>query len=147
MRLIEILNRIDSLKQNQLEDAVKRSWLSDMEEQIVNEVVKTHEMPERVLGNELVQRYLETGERMYDENTDPDTELIAPPPYDDLYFWWLAAKVDLINLDNKQYKNDYQMYNNAYLTFQDYWNRTYMPIQKVCSFLSRAGKEKNDVFT
>ena len=61
MRLIEILNRIDSLKQNQLEDAVKRSWLSDMEEQIVNEVVKTHEMPERVLGNELVQRYLETG--------------------------------------------------------------------------------------
>ena len=147
MKLIEVLNRIDSLKQNQLEDAVKRSWLSDMEEQIVNEVVKTHEMPEKVLGNELVQRYLETGERMYDEDTDPDTELIAPPPYDDLYFWWLAAKVDLINLDNKQYKNDYQMYNNAYLTFQDYWNRTDMPVQKVGSFLSRAGKDRNDVFT
>ena len=147
MKLIEVLNRIDSLKQNQLDDAVKRGWLSDMEEQIVNEVVETHEMPEKVLGNELVQRYLETGERMYDEGTDPDTELIAPPPYDDLYFWWLAAKVDLINLDNKQYKNDYQMYNNAYLTFQDYWNRTYMPVQKVGSFLSRVGKERNDVFT
>ena len=64
MKLIEILNRIDSLKQNQLEDAVKRSWLSDMEEQIANEVVKTHEMPERVLENVLVQRYLGTGERM-----------------------------------------------------------------------------------
>ena len=147
MKLIEALNRIDQLKVNQIEDAVKRSWLSDIEEQIVNEVVRTHEMPERLLENERVQRDLEGGERMYDEDTPPDTELVAPPPYDDVYFWWLASKIDLITRDNKQYKNDYQMYNNAYLTFQDYWNRSYMPVQKVKSFVSRVRKEKTDVST
>ena len=140
MRLVEAIGNVDSLKKNQIPDDIKRKWLSDLEGLIIQEIVLTHQIPERLAGNEAINAYVKTegAEDVYGSETDGETQLLAPPPYDDVYFWWLAAKIDLATGDTKKYENDTQIYNNAYLTLQDFWNRTYMPVQKVCGFMRGA---------
>ena len=137
MKLIEVIGSIDALKKNQIEDDTKRKWISDLESLIIREIILTHEMPEWVKDKEAINRYLETDgkEDVYGADTEGNAVLLAEPPYDDVYFWYLAAKIDLAEGDMERYQNDHQMYNNAYLTFQDYYNRTYMPVQKVYGFM------------
>lgn len=140
MRLVEAIGNVDSLKKNQVPDDMKRKWLSDLEGLIIQEIILTHEIPDRLVENEAVNTYVKTEgtEDVYGAETDGETLLLAPPPYDDVYFWWLAAKIDMAAGDTKKYESDTQMYNNAYLTLQDFWNRTYMPLQKVCGFMRGA---------
>lgn len=137
MKLAEIIGKVDTLKKNQIEDDLKRQWISELDLLVFHEIILTHELPEILKGNETVQRFIENGgkESPYDENTDGETELLIPEPYSDVYFWWLASKIDLMELNSKQYKADLELYNNAYLTYQDYYNRTHMPVQKVRGFL------------
>ena len=137
MKLIELINEIDSLRYNQVPDDIKRKWVSDVEGMIINEVVLTHEMPEWMKENGIIKKYLSAGGRgcVYDAETDGEQELIVEAPYDSLYYWWLASKIDLAEADTERYQNDHQMFNDAYLTYQDYYNRTHMPIQKVRGFM------------
>lgn len=137
MKLAEAISRFDEMRENQIEDDVKRRWLSDLDHQIFIEMIATHELPEYMKENETVQWLLEHegSITLYEECTDGEAVLLVPEPYADVYFWWLASKTDLIEMNSKQYKIDQELYNNAYLTFQDYYNRTYLPIQRIHGFL------------
>ena len=61
--------------------------------------------------------------------TDMDKELLIPPPYDGIYFDWLKSKVDYWQ-DESNYSNSSKAFNNAYMSFGDYWRRTHGPLQK-----------------
>jgi hypothetical protein len=63
----------------------------------------------------------------YDEDTDPGTELLAPFPYDEMYKYWLMARVDEQNLETTKYENDRTLFNGSYEMFHDFWRRTHMP--------------------
>jgi len=122
MTIGECLEQVDALAENLYSQAQKVRWLSDLDGQVANEVITTHE------GGE---GFAFAG---YDEETDPGTELLVPAPYSDLYRWYLEFKIHLENGDMVRYNNALTLYNNAYLTYQDYYNRTHMPVARVRRF-------------
>ena len=67
--------------------------------------------------------------RGYDVDTDPETVLIAPFPYDEIYGYYLMTQVDLQNQEIAKYNNDKALFNHAYDMLSDYWTRNYMPRQ------------------
>lgn len=108
--------KTDALRPNAIGFDQKLSWLADLDELIYREIVMTHEHEEGTT----FKRY-ETGEE----------ELIAPSPYDEVYHHFLAMQISLAGREIAMYNNDKTLYNNAYLTFQDYYNREHMPIARV----------------
>lgn len=122
MTVKEAIALVDRLKPNKFKEEDKLKWLSDIDGLIVRELVDTHE------GSPLGDTEF-TG---YAENND--TVLIAPFPYDTLYRWYLESQIDLGNMEISKYNNSKTLFNNAYLTFTDYYNRTYMPKRRTSGF-------------
>lgn len=107
--------KINSLKPNNYTDMDKLEWLSELDGHIKANIIDTHE------GGDAVSF---SG---YNEDTDFETELIAPTPYDDVYIKWLESKIDYANNEYAKYNNSSAAYNNAYSAFERYYNRQHMP--------------------
>lgn len=144
MRVTEIISKVDTLRENGIDDTTKREWLSDLELLLINEVVLTHELPDWVAEHETYQKYKETSGRecLFDDYSDGI--LLVPAPYgNEIYYWWLVSKIDLIEGNTERYATDMQLYNNACLTYKDWYNRNYMPKQQITSFM----RGSRNVFT
>ena len=121
MKIIEAINRIDSLKHNTYTQNDKVSWLSEVEFDVVNNVINTHE------GDEITF----TG---YDGSTDLQTELLIPAPYDKVYLLWMEAQIDYYNGEYEKYNNASDLFNTAYNDFKNHYNRTHKPKGKKFKF-------------
>lgn len=122
MTISEAITECDELKPNQYSDTHKLRWLTDIEKTIMNEIILTHE-------REIKEGGEETGEfNGYDEDTDYETELIAPDPYSQLYVFYLMAMIDFYNGETTKYQNSYVMFNAKYQEFANYWNRTHKTV-------------------
>ena len=121
MKIIEAINRIDSLKHNTYSQSEKVAWLSEVEWEVVRNVINAHEGDEATF----------TG---YDDSTDLQTELLIPSPYDKAYLLWMEAQIDYYNGENEKYNNAADLFNTAYQEFKNYYNRTHMPKGKKFKF-------------
>lgn len=115
MKIIEAINRIDALKHNTYSQTDKINWLSRVDHMVKRHIIDTHEGAEDVTF---------TG---YDDSTDLQTELLAPPPYDEMYLRWMEAMIDYHNGEYSKYNNAAEMFNTSYEAYQVYYNRTHMP--------------------
>lgn len=115
----EVIALVDKLKPNRFSAEEKYRWLTDIDGMIVRELIDTHE--DSPLTGEF------TG---YIPERDEDTKLIATAPYDGLYRWYLESQIDLANMEIAKYNNSKNLFNQAYLTFTDHYNRTHMPRQR-----------------
>ena len=70
MTIIQAIHEIDAIKRNTFSESQKISWLSRLESMVKRLVIDTHEGGEDITFNG------------FDEQTDVDTELIMPEPYD-----------------------------------------------------------------
>ena len=123
MKIIEAINRIDSLKPNNYTNEDKVRWLSDLDGIIKSEIIDTHEEGSYV------------SYRKYDGDTDiANTELLVPAPHEDIYIKWLEAKIDYANAEYGKYNNSSAAYNTAYSNFERHYNRLHKPIQKTLKF-------------
>lgn len=118
MTIIEAINRIDTLKHNTYTQTDKVMWLSTLDSMVKNHIIDTHEGAVEVSF---------TG---YDDSTDLQTELLVPAPYDEMYLRWMEAQIDYHNGEYGKYNNAIEMFTTAYKGYQDYYNRTHMPIGK-----------------
>lgn len=118
MKLHDVIDRVDEIKPNSVSMELKIAWLNEIEGLLYTEILLKHEGEEREMPE-------------YDMDTDPDTELLVPTIYGDLYLFWIMSKIDLQNMELDKYNNDRTLFNNAYDTFSDYWTRTHMPITTV----------------
>lgn len=119
MTASEAVAFVDKMKPNRFSEDEKYRWLTDIDGMIVRELIDTHEdspLDEPFSG--------------YIPGCDDDTELIAPAPYDSLYRWYLESQIDLGNMEIAKYNNSRNLFNQAYLTFTDHYNRTHMPRQR-----------------
>lgn len=116
MKIIECLNRIDALKPNNYEIPDKLRWLSILDGNIYNNIIKTHEGAEGVVFSG------------YDVETPIETVLLAPSPHDDVYIKWLEAQIAYAQGETGKYNNALIAYNDAYSAFERYYNRTHMPL-------------------
>ena len=114
MTIIEAINRIDALKHNTYTREEKVEWLSRLDAMVKKFIIDTHE------GDEVTF----TG---YDDNTDINTELLVPAPFDEVYLRWMEAQIDYHNGEYEKYNNAIDMYNTAFNGYQNHYNRTHMP--------------------
>ena len=114
MKIIDAINRIDSLMHNTFTQSDKVLWLSELEWDVKRNVIDTHKGTEVEFSG-------------YDDNTDVQTMLIIPEPYDKVYLLWLEAQIHYYNGEYGKYNNAMVRYNEAYQEFKGYYNRTHMP--------------------
>lgn len=114
MTIMEAINTIDNLKHNTYNHNDKVQWLSRLDSMVKRLIIDTHESGKVFFYG-------------YDEDTDPDTELLVPAPFDEMYLRWLEAQIDYTNGEYSKYNNSIEMFNTAWTEYQNYYNRTHMP--------------------
>lgn len=118
MTIFGAISHLDAVKPNGYSQTEKIKWLSFLDGNVKTEIIDTHE------GAEVATF------KGYDENTDLNTELLVPYPYDEVYIRWLEAQIDYANGEYGKYNNSITMYNTAFAAYEKYYNRTHMPIAK-----------------
>ena len=118
MKIMEALYRIDEVKPNSYSQSEKIKWLSSLDGIVKSEIIDTHE------GGTDVEF------KGYDVDTDLNTDMLVPFPYDDIYLRYLEMQIDYANGEYGKYNNSITMYNTAYLAFEKYYNRTHLPKAK-----------------
>lgn len=120
MTLDQAIHTVDELKPSQIERARKIEWLSKLDLMIYRELMCTHERgkeeaPETFSG--------------YDQHTHPDTRLLTPPPYDEIYRFFLEMHIDLVNREFDQYNNSAALYGAAWGRLSRMWHREHRPLE------------------
>lgn len=115
MKIIEAINRIDTLKPNTYSQAEKVAWLSSLDSLVKTQIIDTHEGGENVVF---------TG---YTDETDMETELLIPAPYEEVYLMWLEVQIDYANREYDKYNNAVLMYKESFNDYSNWYNRTHMP--------------------
>lgn len=119
MKIIEAINAIDALKPNGYTQAEKIRWLSALDGILYQEIILPHERAE---GRSF------SG---YDEDTPPETALLAQEPYGrELYLSYLEAQIDYYNGETARYNNSMTMYQAAYTAYARWYNRTHLPLSQ-----------------
>ena len=116
MTVQEAIGLVDKLKPNQYDQATKARWLKDVDEAIHLDIVLTHAP--------------NTGEAdSFDADgyTAGDHVLLVPPPFEDIYLYYLSTQIDLYNAELGKYANDMALYNAAYTNYSSWYTRTHAP--------------------
>ena len=119
MTIAQLIAVYDEDNPNQIPENKKERWLKEIEYTIVNDVIKTHELP---IGME---------EYDFDAHFDEwgtETELLVPEAYQALYMRYLDLKFAIEKRENS--KTPGALYNNALLTYQQYYTRNNRPLSK-----------------
>ena len=130
MTIMDALYRIDELKPNSYSQPEKIKWLSSLDGVIKSKIIDTHED----CTNESCLACHKGAFEGYGEDAVLTTELLVPAPYDDIYLRWLEAQIDYNNGEYDKYNNSLVAYNDAYMLYQGYYNRTHMPKGKKFKF-------------
>ena len=128
MKIREAIDMIDDLKHNTYSESTKIHWLSRLDSMVKRLIIDTHECANNVTFNG------------YDENTDMETELLVPAPFDEVYLRWLEAQIDYANGEYDKYNNAILMYQTAYDGYANYYNRTHMPVGRKMDYFGKMTK-------
>ena len=96
------------------EDQIK--WLSGLDMRIAHEILKPFGLCSDNFNG-------------YEKNTSPDTTLLAPHPYDEMYVLYLIMQADLFNGEVQRYNNDASAFISVYNDF--------------CAYVSRNGRQND----
>ena len=123
MTIIEAIDRVNAVKPNVYGQTDKIRWLSELDGIIKNEIINTHEGGEDISFSG------------YTEETNFNTKLLVPSPYDEIYIRYLEMQIDYANNEYGKYNNSMVMYNTIYSDFEKYYNRNHMPVSRGKRFL------------
>lgn len=113
MTIIEAISQIDSLKPNTYSAKQKIQWLSQLEALVKKQVFDSHQGGEALAFEP------------FTEDTDTDTELFMPAPYDAAYLYWLEAQIHYANEDIGLYNSAITLFTAAYSAFQADYHRNH----------------------
>lgn len=116
MKIAEAIARLDSLKHNLFPVEEKVAWLSRLDHMIKKHIIDTHEGGDKVAY------------QGYTPETDPETELLAPAPFDEMYLRWMEAQIDYHNSEYDRYNQSILMFKAEYDGFARWYNRNHMPL-------------------
>jgi len=123
MTIIEAIIRLDEhIEHTQFTNSQKIAWLSDLDKMVKSQIIDTHAGAEDIAF---------TG---YNAETDMETELLVPFPYDEIYAKWLIAQAYYANRETVNYNNAILVFNAAYTAYEDYYNRTHAPLRAATRF-------------
>lgn len=114
MTIGEIIAHVDELKPNLYQKHMKIKWLSDVEGNVIREILNIHEREE--------------GSIDFKGYETEETELLVPEPYTDLYVYYLMAQIDFAQAEYDRYNNATIRFNEAYDRFRRWYNQKHRPI-------------------
>lgn len=114
MKIIEAISQIDSLKRNTYSQEQKIYWLSQLESMVKRLVIDTHEGGENISFDG------------FTKDTDVQTVLLMPAPFDMAYIYWLEAQIHYANEDIDMYNSAILMFNTAFNKFKNHYKRTHV---------------------
>lgn len=140
MTIGKAIETVDRLRPNHFQRIDKVRWLSEVDALIWHDLIATHEQPvQHVREGECEgwvpdpcdppQHVRHVGIEGYPEDAPDDTELLVKFPHDTLYLRYLESQIDLNNGEITKYNNSRSLFNSAYMTYTDWYNRTHMPAQ------------------
>lgn len=107
MTIAEALTLIQEMKPNQYSNSVMLGWLSELDGQISKSIHR--DRASMVMLN-----------APYTSETPQTTALLVPFPFDQIYLYWLSAKVDNANQEFDRYMNGMQLFNSYYNAYAAY---------------------------
>ena len=110
MKIRELFEYVDEVMENVFSDKVKLRWVNQIEAELQTNVLL-------LAANSIVQ---------YSEN-DMEAELLAPPPFDELYTEYLQYRICLAQEEPERANNKAQTYNRIYTAYQIYIAQTVNP--------------------
>lgn len=113
MKICEAIAQINSLKPNTYSDKQKIYWLSQLEAMVKVQVIDTHEGGDRIPFDG------------FTEDTDTQTQLFMPAPFDMAYIYWLEAQIHYANEDIDMYNSAIMMFNAAFREYKDHYTKTH----------------------
>lgn len=113
MTLQEFISTYDEDRKNTESVSNKSRWVRELETTIMQDIVSRYE-------NDLDEEH-------YFEDWGMQKELIVDIPYTDVYTHYIDMKLGLKLNQSKMYNNAQTLFNNTYLTFQQFYNRTHKP--------------------
>ena len=115
MTIREAISKADANIGNTYDAKEKIQWLSTLDQRVKLLIIDTHEGAEDVIFHG------------YDENTDLDTMLLVPAPFDEIYLRYLEAQIHYRNQEEDRCNNATDAYNLLWAEFRNYYNRQHMP--------------------
>ncbi len=115
MTVIEIFNKVDNLEPNQYTQKEKLDWLNQLDGQIFDELILTHEHEDGI---------------SFTPHSDASDEPLVPSPYGmDIYVNYLKAMIAESNHEMVKYNASMTLFNSAYQRYASWYNRNNMPVQ------------------
>ena len=115
MTINDALSRCDALFPGAgLNTEVKISWLSELDQTVKTEIFDTHVDAPAFDG--------------YTSDSAGDTTLLVPPPYDEMYIYYLQAKLAYVNGELAQYNNAMTMFNELWGKYSRKYNREHRTV-------------------
>lgn len=125
MTIQAMIERVDRLKPNQVSEADKIQWLSDCDRYLFSEIISRHEpdaeTPDSFDGYGAGTNLLQTS-------------LLAPPPHDELYVFYLYMQIDMVNQELDKYNNSMVLFQNSVEKYGGWYKRNHMPIMGVAYY-------------
>ena len=108
------ITNIDAVEPNQYTQAQKIAWLNQLDGQIFNELILTHEHEEDI---------------EFEPHTATTDELLVPDPYaQETYEYYLKAMIAAANHETVKYNMAMVLFNSAYGRYSSYYNRNNLPL-------------------
>lgn len=115
MILSEIIARYDNERKNTEDKSVKQRWVEELERIVLDDVILTH------------QNEIENPDEYFDDWGD-SKELLIPMQYADVYINYIDMKMQLKLNQLQKYNSASTLFNNAYITYQQWYNRHNRPL-------------------
>ena len=122
MTIIEAINRVDTLFQNTYSQEDKVQWLSRVDWMVKRHILDNHDGETAAFSG-------------YTPETDLETVLLIPEPYDEAYIRWLEAQIAYTNGEYKKYNNAITNFNTAFDAYKAFYIRTHKPVSHGSRFL------------
>lgn len=114
MTIDQAINTLDARRNNTFSRQEKIGWLSQLDGLIFQGVISTHQGEGESFAG-------------YTTDTDPQTRLLVPEPWEDIYLHYMQAQMDYINGEMTRYANAAALYNSVLTAYKNHYNRSHAP--------------------
>lgn len=114
MKIIEAIQQVDALKPNAYSSTHKIAWLSRLEAMVKKLVIDEYVGGENIHFEE------------FRRDTNVDTDLFMPAPFDAAYLYWLEAQIHYSNEDIDQYNGAMMLFNSVFNEYKAYYKRNHV---------------------
>ena len=110
----DVIEKVDKLKPNTYDSKDKFDWINELDGLIFQNILSRAEDTDFTFTP-------------YDYETDIDADVLVQAPYNDIYFYFLSAKIDYNDNEITSYNNNISTYNSYYDDFAAFYRRNHVP--------------------